>query len=217
MPDAFTLLLDWRRTEAAGRGLAKLPHDFYSTTVAYLSDLKRTYETELRENPSGRKGELARQSYQRASQTARDILESRTTKLLSAAFQASVGGGSELPNSLPEERALFDRLLEDLRRFRRDAAPFLSAASGAPPTAAPPAPSVRPPEEPRPRVATAEPAIGASTTIHLLADGRPIETKGEVIDLRKGDVLTVPPEVAGPLVDAKVAERLTTTEPSSTT
>ena len=101
VPDQYTLLLELRRSEGAARGLAKLPHDFYGTTSSYLAEVRRTFEVELRENPSGRKGELSRQTYQRASQVARDIIEARMTKLLSLSFQASVGGTKELPNSLP--------------------------------------------------------------------------------------------------------------------
>ena len=68
MPDQFTLLLEWRRNEAAGRGLAKLPPDYYESTAAYLRELRRSYEVDLRENPSSRKGEISRQTFQRASQ-----------------------------------------------------------------------------------------------------------------------------------------------------
>src|SRR5208283_3359401 len=48
MPDTFTMLLEWRRNEAAGRTLAKLPPDYYASTAQYLAELKRSYESDLR-------------------------------------------------------------------------------------------------------------------------------------------------------------------------
>ena len=218
MPDHFTLLLEWRRNEAAVRGLAKLPHDFYATTEAYLAETRRTYEADLRENPSGRKGEIARQTFQRASQLARDIVEGRAQKVLSAAFQASIGGARDLPNSLTEERTMFDQMLGVLLEYRRSAAPYLE------PTGAPPARSASPP--PRPTEPSAPPSVPAAVParppsahgsrsgpeleyVRILKDGRPIEVGKETLDLRADDIVSVPPEAAKLLVEAQVAERVT--------
>ncbi len=215
MPDHFTLLLEWRRNEAAARGLAKLPHDFYPATTAYLADVRRSYESELRENPSGRKGEISRQTYQRASQVARDIVEGRVQKTLSAAFQASVGGARDLPNALNEERALFDEVLAALLTHRRSSAAYLEPTwSGSVPPAPHPAPpssgpASPPPAGPPPSLPAAPPAArvsGPLTYVRILKDGRPIEVGKETIDLRADDVLSLPSETAKLLVDAKVAE-----------
>ncbi len=138
MPDLFTALLEQRRTEASVRGLAKLPFDFYATTQAYLAEVRRSYEIDLRENPSGRKGEISRQTYQRASQAARDIVEGRVQKVVTTAFQASIGGSRDLPNALAEERAIFDRILAVLLEHRRTAAQYIEpAAVPVPPTSGP--------------------------------------------------------------------------------
>lgn len=213
MPDHYSLLLDWRRAEGAARGLAKLPHDFFPSTQAYLAEARRVYETELRENPSGKKGDVARQTFQRASQIARDIVEARMSKVLSQAFQASVGGSRELANALPEERELFDTLLRSLSDHRRTVAPYLEPTSvtSSPRAPAPdPRPETLPPPPPAP-----EPAV-AGVVVRILKDGRPVEVGGETIDLRKEDVLTLPPETARILVEAKMAERLERPAPPST-
>jgi DNA replication initiation complex subunit (GINS family) len=214
MPDHFTLLLEWRRNEAAARGLAKLPHDFYPATSAYLAEVRRSYESELRENPSGRKGEISRQTYQRASQVARDVVEGRVQKTISAAFQASIGGARDLPNALPEERTMFDELLDALLKHRRTAAAYLepiAVAATIPPSGVGSAPSpAAPPASAPPPTATAASPVprtpGPLTYVRILKDGRPIEVGKETIDLRADDVLSVPADTAKLLVDAKMAE-----------
>ena len=125
--------------EAATRSLAKIPHDFYSGTTATSWRSGGRYEADLRENPSGRKGEISRQTYQRASQIARDVVEARTQKILTFAFQTSIGGARELPNALPEEREVYERVLAMLFEHRRKDAPYLETPTAAltPPVALP--------------------------------------------------------------------------------
>jgi DNA replication initiation complex subunit (GINS family) len=229
MPDQFTLLLEWRRNEAAVRGLSKLPHDFYTTTQSYLYEVRRSYEADLRENPSGRKGEISRQTYQRASQVARDIVEGRVQKLITAAFQASIGGARDVPNALPEERAMFDQLLRILIEHRRTAAPYIepTSAAGPPATAIPPPPASRPAESPRaspsPPPAAGAPPTGPSraspgmTYVRIVKDGRPIEVGSETIDLRADDIVSLPPETAKLLIDAQIAEPVAPAAPRTVT
>ncbi|MCI4369093.1 MAG: hypothetical protein L3K09_05990 [Thermoplasmata archaeon] len=211
MPDHYTLLLEWRRSEGATRGLAKLPHDFYATTREYLAESRRTFENELRENPTGRKMELARQTSQRAGQVARDILEGRMTKLLSAAFQASVGGNRDLPNALAEDRALFEELLDLLRRHRLTIAPYLEASS------APPLAPAKPAESAAPTPEVASPTLPPTVVVRIIKDTRPIESGGETLDLRKEDVLSLPPATAKLLVKGGLAEEVAPGERGATT
>jgi DNA replication initiation complex subunit (GINS family) len=217
MADPFTQLLEWRRNELAVRGLAKISPEFYSTTAAYLAELRRSYEGELRENPSGRKGEISRQTYQRAIQVARDIVEGRAQKVLNAAFQASVGGSRDLPNALTEERALFDRFLDALLEHRRSSAPYIEPTlpTSPPPSVRPPEPSslAAPPAAPAPVPPAAAPAVPPMARprptlvyVRILKDSRPIEVGAETIDLKADDLLSLPPETAKILVEAKVAE-----------
>jgi len=211
MPDHFTQLLEWRRNEAAVRGLAKIPPEFYSLTSAYLIDLRRSYESELRENPSGRKGDISRQTYQRAIQVARDIVEGRIQKTLNAAFQASIGGVRDLPNALPEERTMFDQMLAVLLDHRRSAAPYIEPTPPSSP-GSPPRPVESPAAPPTVVAARAPPSSATArgraplVYVRVLKDSRPIEVGSETIDLRADDVLALPSDTAKLLVDAKVAE-----------
>jgi DNA replication initiation complex subunit (GINS family) len=207
MPDHYTQLLEWRRTEASVRGLAKLPHDFYRATSTYLADMHTSYEAELRADPSSRKGEILRQTYQRATQVARDIVEARAQKVMSAAFQASIGGVRELTNALGEERAIFDAMLATLSEHRRASAPYLEAAF----VPAAPAPARKPETPPSPGAPAPSPpraarAPGPLTWVRIVQGGRRIELGSETIDLRTDDVLSLPADQAKLLIDAKVAE-----------
>lgn len=223
MPDQFTLLLEWRRNEAAVRGLAKLPREFYTSTQGYLADLRHSYESDLRENPSGRKGEISRQTYHRASSLARDVVEGRIQKILTAAFQASIGGSRDLPNALAEERSMFDQVLGVLLEHRRSVAAYLEPTPTGPSGAVPPAP--RPPTPPQaptsapssgpaiPPVPTPPPAARVESSlayVRIVRDGRPIEVGSETLDLRADDIVSLPAETARLLIDARIAEPVTT-------
>jgi DNA replication initiation complex subunit (GINS family) len=215
MPDQYGQLLEWRRSENASRGgLAKLPHNFYSTTASYLSELRRSYEAELRENPSDRKGELARQTYQRASSLSRDIVEGRMAKLVGTALHASVGGPREIPNTLPEERELLDRLVSTLASHRHAVAPYLMPTHPADPaeptaTPAPPEPVPRATGAPGSPPIRRAPGVSAPLVyVRIVKDGRPITVGSETIELRKEDVLSLPGDTAQLLIDAQIAERV---------
>lgn len=210
MADYYTKLLELRRAEGSAHGLSKLPSDFYPQTRTYLADLKSTFETELRENPSGRKGELARQTHQRAVQTARDIVEARMMKILTAALQASLGGSRDLPNALPEERALHESILGYLRAHRSEVAPYLESA-GPPPSApkkAGAAPAARTGAETAPaRAAAVDPVRSAEIqVVRVLKDSPAVAIGSETLALRRDDVVTLPREVAQLLVEGHVAE-----------
>jgi len=216
MADHYTRLLEWRREEAAARGLHKLPHDFYSATQAYLAETRATFESELRNNPASKKGDLARQTYQRAAQIARDIVEARMMKILTLAFQASVGTGREITNALGEERVLFDKLAANLRSHRQDVAPYLEMTAAAAPSggpASPPSPSSVPP--------TPEPSVhGAgkpTILVRILRDAPSVELGSGTLELRKEDVLDLPAETAKILIQAQVAERITPAAPRPVT
>jgi DNA replication initiation complex subunit (GINS family) len=210
MADYYTKLLELRRAEGSAHGLSKLPVDFYPQTRAYLAELKSTFETELRENPSGRKGELARQTHQRAVQTARDIVEARMMKILTAALQASLGGSRDLPNALPEERALHESLLGYLRQHRSEVAPYLEA------TGPPPAPPKRstsasarsaPVDTASSRAAAPSPPVGGETQIvRVLKDGPKVALGSETLELRRDDLISLPADVARLLLDGHIVE-----------
>jgi DNA replication initiation complex subunit (GINS family) len=210
MVDYYTKLLELRRAEGSAHGLAKLPVDFYSQTRAYLSDLRATFETELRENPSGRKGELARQTHQRAVQTARDIVEARMMKILTAALQASLGGGRDLPNAVVEERSLHEALLGYLRQHRSEVAPYLEPTGPVPPSptrSASPVGGSPPASEPAPRTAVAPTSPTEDPSIvHVLKDSPKVALGAENIALRRDDLLSLPADVARLLIEARLAE-----------
>ena len=215
MPDQYTRLLEWRREEAAARGLHKLPLDFYTSTQSYLADTRTIFEAELRSNPAGKKGDLARQTYHRAAQIARDVVEARMMKLLTLAFQASVGSGREIPNALPEERTLYDQLVSTLRSHRQNVAPFLEPATGVAPAVLE---GAERPVVPRPNPERSPAPPGRSgVLVRILKSGRPIEVGGETVDLRKEDLLTLPAEAAKLLIEAKVAERVEPAAPPAAT
>jgi DNA replication initiation complex subunit (GINS family) len=221
MAELYTRLLEWRRAEAATRGLGKVPNDVYAQIAAYIVETRHTLETEVKDNPAGRRSDLARQTHQKSIQTARDLFDARANKILVAAFQATIGGSRDLPNATPEERKLHEELLTSLRQFRRVAAPFLEpeGPGAAPPAAAnasagatsresaPPPPSPAPPREATPR---AKALAETLAYVRILRSGPPIAIGSETVELRAEDVLQLPVDIARALVDGKIAERIDT-------
>jgi len=55
-------------------------------------------------------------------------------------------------------------------------------------------------------------ARGASALqyVRILKDGRPVEVGSETLDLKADDIVSLPPDVAKLLIDAQVAEPVTT-------
>ncbi len=163
-PDYYNRLLEQRRAEYAAKGLSKVPPDFFTSTTRYVAALHEILERETRENPTSKKVEMTRTTYQRALASARDVLEARLGKISHLAVQ-HVNLGGEPANLLPEERALYDALVRDLSGFRRTSAPFLEPASGssAPSPAAPPAaPGGTASTNPRPLAASPPPPSTAA-------------------------------------------------------
>ncbi|MDE1820950.1 MAG: DNA replication complex GINS family protein [Euryarchaeota archaeon] len=236
-PDYYNRLLEQRRAEYASKGLAKMPPEFLLGATQYLASLRELLEREMRENPTSKKVELTRSTYQRALGSARDVLESRVTKIAHQAAQ-HVNLGGEPANLLPEERALYDALIRELLAFRRTSAPFLE--TGAPPLVASPAPKVPvPPPVPAPlapaseaparpsavppaaavapTVTSSSPPGGPGVVIRILQDRPALALPNETLELRKEDLLVLPPEKAQLLVQARVAERVEVRPPTRST
>jgi DNA replication initiation complex subunit (GINS family) len=205
--DYYPRLLEQRRAEAATRGMAKMPPDFYSATQAFLSQLHQALEKELKENPTSKKVEFIRSQYQRAKAHARDVMDWRMGKIAALAVQA-VAVGAEPENILPEERALFDGLVRELSGFRNRTNPFLEAMPL-------PQPLEIPEKQPKHASTKGEPAAKSAArsksnqvVVRILADGLPFVTgDGDTLELRKEDVAALPERVARILVEeAKRAE-----------
>lgn len=135
-------------------------------------------------------------------------------KLVGTALHASVGGPRDVPNTLPEERELLDRLVSTLTSHRHAVAPYLDPTHPAARTEMVP-PSAPPEPEPRPTVGTGTPptriGLGGSAPlvyVRIVKDGRPITVGSETIELRREDVLSLPGDAAQLLIDAQIAERV---------
>lgn len=229
--DYYNAILEQRRLEYSSRGLGKIPSDFYTMSDAFLKELRALLDQQAREDPTGRRVEVTRQTYQRALQQTRDVIDARMSKIATRAAQyASMGG--EVPAMLPVERLLFDALVNELLRHRGNVAPFLSGGAPAPPSPAVPSggsPASQvareggPPQLSGPAM-EANPAGGSRPSggvtkvkeeqpegwvIRILQDGPPFEVSpGDTLELLREDVVTLPPSVAQILVHAGRAVRI---------
>ncbi len=106
---------------------------------------------------------------------------------------------------------MFDQLLGVLLEFRRTSSPYLEPSAGPAVTVAT-RPS-EPPATPVPSAPTRSPAAAPATRarpslvyVRVLKDSRPVEVGSETIQLKADDILSLPPETARLLVDAKAVE-----------
>jgi DNA replication initiation complex subunit (GINS family) len=205
--DYYPRLLEQRRAEAATRGMAKMPPDFYSATQAFLSQLHQMLEKELKENPTSKKVEFIRSQYQRARAHARDVMDWRMGKIAALAVQA-VAVGAEPENILPEERALFDGLVRELGGFRNRTNPFLEAMPVPQPPQAPEHPAKHGSAKGEPPAKAPPHSKSSQVVVRILTDGLPfVFGDGDTLELRKEDVAALPERVARILVEeAKRAE-----------
>jgi DNA replication initiation complex subunit (GINS family) len=205
--DYYPRLLEQRRAEAATRGMAKMPPDFYVATQAFLGQLHQALEKELKENPTSKKVEFIRSQYQRAKAHARDVMDWRMGKIAALAVQA-VAVGAEPENILPEERTLFDGLVRELGGFRNRTNPFLESIPVPPASKPPEHPSKHGSPKPESAGKAALHAKSSQVIVRILADGLPfVIGDGDTLELRKEDVAALPERVARILVEeAKRAE-----------
>lgn len=108
---------------------------------------------------------------------------------------------------------MFDSILGTLTQHRRATAAYLEPMAPAPepvPTDVPKVTDAATARPDAPSAARAPRAPPALTYVRILKSGRPLEVGAETIDLREDDVLSLPPDAAKLLIDAKVAEPIAT-------
>lgn len=117
--DLLGRLLQIRRAESESKTLAKVPPDFFASSVAGLQELYQTLERAVATNPTSAETEAARTAFQRARTTYLELVEWRTAKIMGMAVQVQPGLMSDQSATrlTAEERALYDQLTGQIREY----------------------------------------------------------------------------------------------------
>jgi len=196
------------REETNKNTLTKLEADFYDKLSDYYEDLKSRANDELAKDPHSSKAVLLQDEFRKVKQKRDQIYRARERKIVLMA-SARVGGTEvDMKVLTKNEKALFDRLVEDLKGAREE---VFSDVKAAPRKERPkpkkekkiekPAP---PKKEPKPEESEESLAV-----IQVLEDIPPFAGIDVTYDLKKDEVVTLPMKVARILSEsgkAKVVE-----------
>lgn len=118
----FETLYEILRREKYKNELQQLEPTFYTDVVKYLSEKKATFESQKSKEDMFSSEELQRtqKTVENARKILKELYEKREGKILQLARLAVlVGDASELPEILPEEKALFREIRESLHKHRK--------------------------------------------------------------------------------------------------
>ena len=194
------------REETAKKTLTALEVDFYDKLAAYLRRLEENAQRESGKDTNAPKAILLQDELRKARKKRDQVLTYRERKLALLASSRASGAEVEVPNLPRQERALFDAMVELLKRTRQEAfggSPFGAAPAG---TAAAgpesrPAPTMRVVTSEETRKPTAAPELKDHVVVHVLEDLPPFAGIDTTYRLKKEDVVTLPKTLAKILVD----------------
>ncbi len=231
-PMAYEELTSLYRKERGSNTLAELRRDFYTALADLLFRTQREYEKELARDPDSIVCEGLNQRRKKMTDLAQRIVEDRMDKIASMALKGGEGYGNALERLTPEEKELYQRVLEDFRAHRgvlpqlrkRDyrigdldarVAPAEPAAEELPPVEEPPpeASDLEPEEEeaeaaPLPEEAEApllQEDESDNMVVRILEDLPTFSGPYRDYSLRKDDVVLMPRSLAEALVSREVA------------
>lgn len=186
--------------------LTKLETGYYHDVAAYLKALESSVASERQQQ----KSRLFAEELANTRKLVAGIYELREKKIVAAALVAARGGVPDIRNLAEEERPLYERLLREISRARQavlgeESSPEESAASSVPVASSLKTPPQAPVASPAPPVPAAPVVSKGQANPHPMlrvAQTMPpfVGTDLRVYELRADDVLTLPAEMAEPLL-----------------
>jgi len=192
---SYKTLRKIQQNEKKSPTLTVIPHSFYSDVSEYINDLK---QRAAKEDIEKRKTMLL-DEISNMEKILKNIYEQREKKIVYAVISKSRGGTPSLKQLLGPEHELFDGIYAELQRIRT-----IIFEENKP---------VPPLKEPLKTSKTAkdnsvQPINEVSQSIILMTQDIPcfIGTDSRTYHLHKGDVLSIPEDMASMLKQRKVAE-----------
>lgn len=188
----YKTLRKLQQGEQASSLLIKIPVDFYKDLSSYMKTLERSVENE--KNPL--KLKLFTDEVQNTKKIANSIYELREKKIVQAALATARGATPDVANLLEIEKKLYNSLVEQILVSRSEI--FEKPTDP---------PGKTSPSSPKPPQARQE--SNTQPIVRVLEDTPQfIGTDGKTYSLRKEDMLSLPSEMAEPLLKKKVVKRV---------
>lgn len=197
---SYKALRKIQQAEQSAAVLSKLETGFYRDVTLYLQALERSVATE--KDPQ--KSRLFAEELANMKKLITGIYDLREKKIVSAAVVAARGGEPDIKSLAEEERPLYDGLVRAITQVRQH---ILEAET---PPVKEPVQTPTPPASPLASTSQSTPLesppvspVKANTNplLRVAVDmPRFVGTDLKVYELRKDDVLTLPPEMASPLL-----------------
>jgi len=180
---------------------SKLPENFYSKIQTLLQYMKKTEHQE--ENTQ--KKMLLHDELQKTQKIAQSIYEQREKKLVQAALSTIRSGKPDLSHLIEQEQQVYEQLLNTMKQCRQ------ILWEGKQPGLQPTPQQVQTQKKQEPTMSSPPvPAPENTNPILRITEDIPafMGTDMKEYNLRKHDVLSLPAEMADPLVKRKVASKI---------
>jgi DNA replication factor GINS len=200
-PVSYKSLRKVQQAEQTAAVLTKLETGFYRDVTMYVRALEHSVDTEK----NVQKGRLFAEELANMKKLIAGVYDLREKKIVSAAVVAARGGEPDIKNLAEEERPFYTGLVQVIAQVRQrilSTETDLPAEPSVPPTIEEPPAEPPAPQPERPTLAPPPPAQANSNPLLRVTQDMPrfVGTDLKVYELRKDDVLSLPPEMAAPLL-----------------
>ncbi len=182
-----------QQAEQTASGLTKIDTNFYRDVMAYVKNLEESVASE--KNPT--KLKLFSDEISNTKKIINSIYELREKKIVYNALSTVRSGTPDLKNLLEVEKRLFDSLVEQIRSSRQE------IFEGKKESPQPETPKTKPVAPPPAREPNTNPIVRVVEDTPTF-----VGTDEKTYSLRKEDVLSIPPDTAGPLIKKGVVKQV---------
>jgi len=202
--------------------ITQIYKEFYDDVNVFLNQL----EKRLIDEKKPQKQMLLAEESQNIEKIIRNIYEHREKKIMLAAISKARGGNPGIKHLLPEEKMFFDELYKNIVTFRKkifsgkseetEKDKEATSQSKAKESASKPEPaaekSTEKHDEPIHTTKNAKPQKGNTNPILRILENIPsfVGTNNQTYTLYKGDIISMPPDMAKMLLNKKVATKIRT-------
>jgi DNA replication factor GINS len=219
----FKFIQQVQQRESRSHNLTKLPADFFDNLAIHIAGLRQLAREEMARDPMSTTATLVSNELRNTLSLSQDIILLRLRKMANRAVDSLEGGKVDVRSLTPKEKDLYGELARFMATAHGQLTPPKGTSAAAP--EAPPATSAAPVETLETEVAVEDgteasaepdetrqvptPDDEDAVLIHVLKDTPPFAgDDGQTYSLKKGDMVSIPGNLAQVLVSRGMAEEV---------